>query len=115
MLARVTSRDFANGKLNRSGVIVVMFYADWCPFCMAFKPTFEAFASKGHLDCGEANISHYEDPLWEQFQIKVVPTLLAFRDGELIKRKDGVLYRGLSEADLDEITSGLTSSDSGVG
>jgi thioredoxin 1 len=115
MLVRLASRDFMNGKLNRTGMIVVMFYADWCPFCMAFKPIFEDFARKGHLDCGEANISHYEDPLWEQFQLRVVPSILIFEDGKLIKRKDGVLFRGLSEADLDEITSDLRSSDSSVG
>ena len=105
MLVRLTSRDFMNGKLNRPGVMVVMFYADWCPFSIAFKPMFEDFARKERLDCGEVNISHYEDPLWEQFQITVVPSLLVFKDGELIRRKDGVPLRGLSKADLDEATS----------
>jgi thiol-disulfide isomerase/thioredoxin len=84
-----------------------MFYADWCPFCMAFKPTFEDLAQKEHVDYGEANISHYEDPLWEQFQIRVVPSLLIFKDGKLFKRKDGIPLQGLSKADLDEVTNDL--------
>jgi hypothetical protein len=76
---------------------------------MAFKPVFEDFAKKENTDSGEANISHYEDPLWEQFQIKVVPSLIVFKDGELIKRKDGVLFRGLSRTDIDEIMNELRS------
>jgi hypothetical protein len=70
---------------------------------MAFKPTFEHFAKTEHPDCGEVNVSHYEDPLWEQFQIRVVPSLLVFKDGEVIKRKDGVPLQGLSKADLNEM------------
>lgn len=111
MLVRLTSRDFINGKINRTGLIVVMFYADWCPFSIDFKLTFEDFAEKGHLDCGEANTSHYEDPRWEQFQIRTVPSLLVFADGKVIKRKDGVPLRGLTKTDLDEITTDFRSSD----
>ena len=84
-----------------------MFYADWCPFCMSFKPQFEEFAKKGNADFREYNISHYEDPLWEEFQIKVVPSVLVFKDGELVKRKDGRLFRGLHKSDLDELMSDL--------
>jgi thiol-disulfide isomerase/thioredoxin len=107
MLIRLTSRDFVEGKLNRTGVIVVMFYADWCPFCMFFKPQFEEYAKKGNTDFGEYNISHYDDPLWGQFQIKVVPSILVFKDGEIVKRKDGRLFRGLNKSDIDEATSSL--------
>lgn len=105
MLIRLTYRDFVARKLNRAGLIMVMFYADWCPFCMVFKPQFEDFAKKGNVDCGEANVSHYEDPLWEQFQIKVVPSILVFKNGELVERKDGRLFRGLHKSDLDELMS----------
>ena len=107
MLIRLTSRDFVAGKCNRAGLIMVMFYTDWCPFCMTFKPQFEDFAKKGIVDCGEANVSHYEDPLWEQFQIKVVPSILVFKNGEVAKRKDGQLFRGLDKSDPDELMSGL--------
>jgi len=103
MLIRLTSHDFVGGKLNRAGLVMVMFYTDWCPFCIFFKPQFEEFAKKGDVDFGEANISHYEDPLWEQ--IKVVPSLLLFKDGELVKRKDGRLIRGLHRTDIDESMS----------
>lgn len=107
MVLRLTSRDFVEGKLKRTGLILVLFYADWCPFCIAFKPTFEDFAKNEKVDFGEANISHYEDPLWEQFKIRVVPSVLVFKDGEPLKRKDGVLLRGLEKADLDELMSDL--------
>ena len=76
---------------------------------MAFKPVFEDFAKRENLDFGEANISHYEDPLWARFQIKVVPSLLIFKDGDLINRKDGTPFRGLSKADLDELIGKLRS------
>jgi thiol-disulfide isomerase/thioredoxin len=58
MLIGLTSRHFVDDKLNRTGLVIVVFYTGWYPFCMLFKPQFEEFAKKGNVDFGEANLSH---------------------------------------------------------
>lgn len=48
------------------------------------------------------DISDYENPLWETFRIGVVPTIIIFKEGKAVFRKDGVLGRGLSQKAIDE-------------
>ena len=57
--------------------------------------------SKG-IEWAEVDISDDEDPLWELFDIKVVPTMIVFKNGEAIFRKDGLLGRGLSGKAIEE-------------
>ncbi len=79
-----------------------MFYAEWCPFCRSFYPQFgNALDSKG-ISWAEVDISDLEDPRWETFDVKVVPTIIVFEKGQPVFRRDGVLGRGLSKTALEE-------------
>jgi hypothetical protein len=40
--------------------------------------------------------------LWEIFQVEIVPTLIGFRDGGAIVRKDGVAGVGLGLPELED-------------
>ena len=48
-------------------------------------------------------MSDLENPLWEIFDISVVPTVVVFKDGEPVVRKDGVLGRGLPADAMTEV------------
>src|SRR3972149_3215189 len=43
-------------------------------------------------------LDDYESPLWEDYDVSVVPTLALFRGGELVDREDGVLGYGVDRA-----------------
>ena len=62
------------------------FLADWCPFCHAFWPTFEAFDGGTAFRTGVADLSDDESPLWEEFQVEVVPALIVFSNGLPVHR-----------------------------
>lgn len=47
-----------------------------------------------------ADVTDLESPLWERFGLEVVPTLAAFRDGEVVLREDGRLGLGIESATL---------------
>ncbi len=81
--------------------ILAVFYAEWCPFCRAFIPEFESVKPNG-FELAKVDLSDWENPLWEEFKVDVVPTLIAFKNGEVIARRDGVLGKGLQRKDLDE-------------
>ena len=83
---------------------LVMFYADWCPFCRKFKPIFETSAnSPANTKFYESNIDDANNPLWERFSINAVPTIIAFEKVEIISRRDAKMGIGLVKSDLDSI------------
>ena len=50
----------------------------------------------------EVDISDYDNPLWETFGISIVPTVVVFKDGQPVFRRDGVQGRGLPRTAIDE-------------
>lgn len=84
---------------------LVMFYADWCPFCERFRPIFESAAKSGSTSfkmC-EAKLNDDDNPLWERFSINSVPSIIAFDKGDIISRRDARIGTGLNNSDLDSI------------
>ncbi len=96
-------RSNVEDKLSRSERTAVLFYADWCPYCRAFKPKFEAYAKKTKTELAEANISDEGDPLWDKFRVEVIPTVVVFSRGKQVARADGKAGIGLGEADLERV------------
>ena len=90
---------------------LVMFYADWCPFCQKFKPIFESVAKQDHNKSVSKEYKMYgskvnddDNPLWDRFSINAVPTIIAFNDrGEIVSRRDAKRGVGLDRTDLDSI------------
>lgn len=99
---------FDGERLNRTGDWGVCFAADWCPFCVEFLREFRAVDGKTGFPLAMADVTDLESPLWERFHLEVVPTLIAFRDGNAIWRKDGVHMVGLRAADLRELREVLS-------
>ncbi len=89
-----------DGFIGSKEPSMVMFRADWCPFCRKFKPLFESYAGKTKARMAEAVVNDDDNPLWDRFNVQVVPTLVAFKNGKEVARKDGVAGVGLSEDDL---------------
>jgi thiol-disulfide isomerase/thioredoxin len=97
---------------------LVMFYADWCPFCQEFKPIFEAVAAKSNnLQRSRpeynnnkmygAKMNDDDNPLWDRFSINAVPTIIAFDKGKIVSRRDAKMGIGLNKSDLDSILKEL--------
>ena len=67
---------------------VVMFYADWCPFCQRFKPVFESVTPEqaksaiSYKTYG-AKVNDDENPLWDRFSINVTYFDLCCRCGKI--------------------------------
>ncbi len=64
------------------GKSLVLFYASWCPDCSRFLPAFESLPSKTRLPLCKARIDGDENPMWEDFKIERVPTVVLFENGK---------------------------------
>jgi thioredoxin-like negative regulator of GroEL len=89
---------------------LVMFRADWCPFCRKFWPVFESYesaAGRAGIRLAEALVNEDENPMWDRFRIEAVPTLVAFRGRKEMARRGAKPGVGLAKADLDSILKEL--------
>jgi thioredoxin 1 len=105
---KLTPSDFDGQRLKKQGTLAVLFAAEWCPFCRRFSPAFDSALAKSGVTGALADLSDEENPLWEAFGVQVVPTVMVFRDGKMVYRKDGTLGRGLPESAMDEVITQLT-------
>lgn len=73
------------------GIVLVDFWAEWCGPCKSFAPVYEA-ASEQHSDIQFAKVdTEAEQQLAAAFQIRSIPTLMAFRDGIIVFSQPGAL------------------------
>ena len=76
---------------------VVLFYSSWCPFCRRFLTTFKKSSENKKLQFLLARIDDDENPIWEEFSIEAVPTIIYFTKNKVVQRMDGQLGLGLNE------------------
>lgn len=86
---------FEQEVLGAKEPTVVMFWATWCPFCQRFKTEFEKLAASRPWRFAAVYLDDEQNPLWEDYDVDVVPTLALFRDGQVVDREDGVLGYGI--------------------
>jgi thioredoxin len=86
----VTMRDFET-IIDTQPMVILDFWANWCAPCKMLNPIFEELA-KHNTDIyfGKVDIESAKD-LAEAFQVRSVPTLMAFKNGELVFEKSGLL------------------------
>lgn len=73
-------------SLLPSGRVAVLFCTDWCGYCHRFTPHFKRIREGWLVDISDEDL-----PLWEAYDIRVVPTVILFQDGTPVKKWAGVL------------------------
>lgn len=74
---------------------VVLFWATWCPFCRRFKPEFDRLSREIPCRSAAVYLDDESNPLWDDYAVDVVPTLMLLRGGEVLDRENGILGYGL--------------------
>ncbi|MDD3048608.1 MAG: thioredoxin [Bacilli bacterium] len=75
----------------KNGVVLVDFYADWCGPCKMLAPNLEAYGNEfPDVKILKVNVDE-ETNLAGKFGVFSVPTLLLYKNGEVVDKKVGFL------------------------
>lgn len=84
----------------KSSPHLIVFAAKWCGFCTRFIEQAKSYESPVELYLVDAD--EPDESLWDQFSIKIVPTLAVFENNQIVFRRDGKSMAGLKVSDLEE-------------
>ena len=90
----ITEKNFESEVLYSTIPVVVDFWATWCMPCMKLSPILNEIAEEfdGKIKIGKVNVDE-QLGLAIKFRVERIPTLLFFKNGELIKTTHGFLEK----------------------
>ena len=102
-IVNLTSATF-DETVNSSGTpIVVDFWAEWCGPCKMIAPILTEIAAEkaGQVTIAKLNVDDHGD-VAQRYGIMSIPTLLVFKDGQMVKKMVGAKGKSQLLQDLEE-------------
>ena len=99
----VTDENFESDVLKASGPVVVDFWAEWCGPYKQIGPALEEISNEmeGKVTIAKINIDDSPNAP-SQYGVRGIPTLLLFKDGEVISKKVGAAPKGQLQAWIED-------------
>ena len=102
LISHVSDDSFDADVLARSGAVLVDYWAEWCGPCKMIAPILDEVAKEyaGKLKVAKLNIDQNEGTP-PKYGIRGIPTLMIFKDGNVVATKVGALSKSQLTAFID--------------
>ena len=103
MEKKFTTENFSTEVLTSDKVVLVDFYADWCGPCRMVAPVVEQIAEEyaDRAVVGKLNVDENEE-IAVRYGVMSIPTLIAFKNGEVAGKLVGVQPKEVIERLIQE-------------
>ena len=91
MAFQLTDANYKENVLDKKGVALVDFWAEWCGPCRMIGPVIEELAAEydGKALIAKVDVDENAE-LSQQYQVRSIPTILILKDGEVVDKHVGV-------------------------
>ncbi|ARA93792.1 thioredoxin [Rhodothermaceae bacterium RA] len=104
MAKQFTDATFQEDVLNADKPVLVDFWATWCAPCRMIAPIIEELAEEfeGRAVIGKLDVDHNPQTAM-QFGVRSIPTLLFFKNGQVVDQLVGAVPKRVLVNKLEEL------------
>lgn len=103
LIKHVSDSSFEADVLKSDKPVLVDFWAEWCGPCKAIAPALDELAGtyNGKLQIAKVNVDDNRT-IPAKYGIRGIPTLMVFKDGQLLATKVGALSKAQLAQFIDQ-------------
>ena len=104
MALQITDASFEEVVLKSDKPVLVDFWATWCGPCRMLGPVIEELATEyeGRVVVGKVDVDNNQE-FAAKYGVRNIPTVLVFKDGEVVGRQVGVAAKKTYTDALDSL------------
>ena len=104
MALQITDASFKKVVLKSDKPVLVDFWATWCGPCRMLGPVIEELATEyeGKVVVGKVDVDNNQE-FAGKYGVRNIPTVLVFKDGEVVGRQVGVAPKKTYTDALDSL------------
>jgi len=88
-VVHLTDENYHETVDNSEGVVIVDFWADWCPPCVKLGPILEEISMEENITLYKVDVDECPETA-KEFKIASIPMVYIYKDGEVVDSQMGL-------------------------
>ncbi len=104
MAFEFTDKNFKEAAIDKGGITVVDFWAEWCGPCKMIGPLVEELATEyaGKVNIGKMDVDN--NPVTPgEYGVRAIPTIIFLKNGELVDKQVGAVTKQVLKSKIEAL------------